>query len=112
MMRGWAPSPPPATQMSDLAASKKRCARVAALLKSLAHPQRLFLLCRLAKGEATVSDLRAACDASQPLISQHLTRMRREGLVLARRQGNHVLYRIADPRLAGLIQTMEKTFHE
>ncbi|HOW45269.1 MAG TPA: metalloregulator ArsR/SmtB family transcription factor [Candidatus Aminicenantes bacterium] len=98
--------------MQDLVESKKRCARVAALLKSLAHPQRLFLLCRLADGEMTVGDLRAACDASQPLISQHLTRMRREGLVLARREGNHVHYRIADPRLAGLIRTMEKTFNE
>lgn len=98
--------------MQDLVESKKRCARVAALLKSLAHPQRLFLLCRLADGEMTVGDLRAACGASQPLISQHLTRMRREGLVLARREGNHVHYRIADPRLAGLIRTMEKTFNE
>jgi DNA-binding transcriptional ArsR family regulator len=98
--------------MQDLVESKKRCARVAALLKNLAHPQRLFLLCRLANGETTVGDLRAASGASQPLISQHLTRLRREGLVLARREGNHVHYRIADPRLAELIRTMEKTFNE
>jgi len=65
--------------MPDIAEAKKRCARVAAILKTLAHPQRLFLLCRLAKGEATVSELREASGASQSLISQHLTRMRREG---------------------------------
>ncbi len=98
--------------MPDLSESKKRCARVAAMLKSLAHPQRLFILCRLARGEATVSLLRAACGASQSLISQHLTRMRREGLVQARRQGNFVHYRIADPRLSALILHMEKTFNE
>jgi DNA-binding transcriptional ArsR family regulator len=98
--------------MQDLSESKKRCAHVASLLKNLAHPQRLFLLCRLAKGEATVSDLREASGASQSLISQHLTRMRREGLVQSRRDGNYVHYRIADPRLSVLIQTMEKIFND
>ena len=81
--------PPPCSngsRMQDIAEAKKRCARVAPILKTLAHPQRLFLLCRLAKGEATVSELRDACGASQSLISQHLTRMRREGLVQARRE--------------------------
>ena len=82
------------------------------MLKSLAHPQRLFILCCLARGEASVSLLRDACNASQSLLSQHLTRMRREGLVQARRQGNFVHYRIADPRLAALILYMEKIFNE
>jgi DNA-binding transcriptional ArsR family regulator len=98
--------------MQDIAEAKKRCARVAPILKTLAHPQRLFLLCRLAKGEATVSDLREACGASQSLISQHLTRMRREGIVQARRDGNFVHYRIVDARLSALILHMEKTFNE
>ncbi|MCX6555756.1 MAG: metalloregulator ArsR/SmtB family transcription factor [Candidatus Aminicenantes bacterium] len=98
--------------MQDLSTAKKRCARVAAILKNLAHPQRLFLLCCLAKGEASVSELLRQSGASQSLISQHLTRMRREGLVQARREGNFVLYRIADPKLSALIQTMEKTFDE
>ncbi len=98
--------------MPDLSESKKRCARVAAMLKSLAHPQRLFILCRLAKGEATVSELREACGASQSLISQHLTRMRREGLVQARRQGHFVHYRILDPKLSALIKEMEAAFNE
>jgi DNA-binding transcriptional ArsR family regulator len=98
--------------VKDLAESKKRCARVAAILKTLAHPQRLFILCRLAQGEATVSELLSACGASQSLISQHLTRMRREGLVQARRSGNFVHYRISDPKLAALIKNMEKIFNE
>ena len=92
--------------------AKNRCARVAAILKSLAHPQRLFILCCLARGGATVSELLAASGASQSLISQHLTRMRREGLVQARRDGNFVHYRIVDPKLSALILHMEKTFNE
>ena len=98
--------------MKNPVEAKKRCARVAVILKTLAHPQRLFILCCLAQGEATVSDLLAACGASQSLISQHLTRMRREGLVQARREGNFVHYRIADPKLSSLILHMEKTFNE
>jgi ArsR family transcriptional regulator, virulence genes transcriptional regulator len=98
--------------MHDLAASKKRCARVASLLKSLSHPQRLFLLCCLAKGETSVSELLRQSGAAQSVISQHLTRMRREGLILARRSGNFVHYRMADPKLSTLITFMEKTFNE
>jgi ArsR family transcriptional regulator len=85
---------------------------VAAILKTLAHPQRLFILCSLVRGEATVSGLRSACGASQSVISQHLTRMRREGIVQARRNGNFVHYRVADPKLAELIVNMERIFNE
>jgi DNA-binding transcriptional ArsR family regulator len=98
--------------MQDIVAAKKRCARVAAILKNLAHPQRLFILCCLTKGEATVGEIRQKCGASQSLISQHLMRMRREGIVAARRDGNFVHYRIADPKLSALIMHMEKTFNE
>ena len=87
---------------------KRRCARVASIFKTLSHPQRLFLLCCLCDGEATVGDLQRECGAPQPVISQHLSRMRREGLVKARRTGTHAHYRIADPRIPALIRSMEK----
>ncbi|MCJ7526464.1 MAG: metalloregulator ArsR/SmtB family transcription factor [Candidatus Aminicenantes bacterium] len=91
---------------------KKRCTRVAAILKTLAHPQRLFILCTLIRGEAAVGELQRECGASQSLISQHLTRMRREGIVQARRSGNFVRYRVADPKLSELIMNMERIFNE
>jgi DNA-binding transcriptional ArsR family regulator len=98
--------------MKNSAEAKKRCARVAAILKTLAHPQRLFILCNLIRGEATVSELRRECGASQSVISQHLTRMRREGLVQARRSGTFIHYRVADPTLSDLIKNMERIFNE
>jgi len=98
--------------MKDPVEQKKRCARVAAVLKTLSHPQRLFLLCCLTQGEATVSELCEVSGASQSLISQHLTRMRREGHVQARRDGNHVYYRISDPKLSALVREMESIFNE
>ena len=85
---------------------------MAAILKTLAHTHRLFILCNLIQGEATVSDLLSACGASQSLISQHLTRMRREGLVQARRSGNFIHYRVADAKLSELIMNMERIFNE
>jgi len=98
--------------MKNSAAAKKRCARVAVILKTLAHHQRLFILCTLIRGEATVSELRRECGASQSVISQHLTRMRREGIVQARRSGNFVYYRVADLKLSELIMNMERIFNE
>ena len=90
---------------------KRRCVRLATIFKTLSHPQRLYLLCCLCDGEATVGDLEKACGAPQPVISQHLTRMRLEGVVASRREGNRVHYRIADPQIPGLIRSMERIFH-
>jgi DNA-binding transcriptional ArsR family regulator len=88
----------------------KRCERIASLFKTLSHPQRLFMLCCLCEGDLTVSDLEKACGASQPVISQHLTRMRLEGLVDSRREGNFVYYRLTDNQIPALIQSLEKIF--
>ena len=91
--------------------NQKKCSQAASILKALAHRQRLFILCSLYQKESTVSDLEKLCKASQPVISQHLTRMRLEGIVDSRREGNFVYYRIADPRVATVIETLENIFN-
>ncbi len=88
----------------------ERCAGAASVLKSMAHPQRLFILCRLYQDESTVSDLERITPASQPVISQHLTRMRREGIVDSRREGNFVYYRVVDDRVRLLINALESLY--
>jgi DNA-binding transcriptional ArsR family regulator len=70
---------------------------VAARFKALAYPRRLALLSALQGGERTVSDLAETIGRSQPNVSQHLASLARAGLVEARREGNRVYYRIADP---------------
>jgi DNA-binding transcriptional ArsR family regulator len=87
---------------------KRRCARLASVFKTLSHPQRLYLLCCLCEKESTVGELERACGASQPVISQHLTRMRLEGIVESRRRGNYMLYHIADPMIPVLMRSLEK----
>ena len=86
------------------------CERVASLFKTLSHPQRLFILRSLCENDLTVSDLEKACGASQPVISQHLTRMRLEGLVDSRREGNFVYYRLTDSQIPVLIRSLQKIF--
>ena len=88
----------------------EQCDAVAHLLKLLAHPQRLQVLCHLSMGEKTVSDLGELCDASQSQLSQFLQRMRAEGLVSSRRDGKFVRYAIQDPRVLKLMRSLHDVF--
>ncbi len=86
------------------------CESTAKLLKSLAHPQRLQILCHLSQKEMTVSELVDLCAASQSAISQFLGRMKSEGLVSSARSGQFVRYRIEDKNVLKLIQSLHAIF--
>ena len=100
------------TPLKKFVYDKERCARSAAIFKTLAHPQRLRIFCSLCERERTVSELREECAFPQAVISQHLSRMRLESLVLPERSGSFVSYRIADPRLRTLVETMQRIIHD
>jgi DNA-binding transcriptional ArsR family regulator len=83
-----------------------RAAEAAQLLKLLASEQRLIVLCRLSAGEMSVSELGKHVDLTQSALSQHLAKMRAEGLVATRREAQTIYYRLADPvaeRLIGVL---------
>ena len=87
-------------RQADLGIGKleQRATEAARLLKLLANENRLLILCRLvAERELSVGDIADAVGLSQSALSQHLARMREEGLVATRREAQTVLYRIADP---------------
>lgn len=90
----------------NLSQLKKRSEEVSSLLKQLSHPQRLLILCGLAEGEMSVGDIERICGASQSAVSQFLKSMRTEGLIKSRRDGQHVFYEIADPRLLELMKSL------
>ena len=80
---------------SDLAKSGTMAehARAASdFLKALAHETRLMILCCLAEGEKSVSELEGIIQLRQPNVSQQLARLRLDGLVAARREGRTVYY--------------------
>lgn len=87
-------SRPTSYELSELEARAHSAAR---LLKLLASEQRLLLLCRLIEGEASVGDLARHAKLAQSAASQHLAKMRAEGLVATRREAQTIYYRLADP---------------
>ncbi len=73
--------------------------RFAAVGRALADPKRLCVLESLAMGELSVSDLSQRVGCQVPNMSQHLAVLRRAGLVISRRDGNTILYRLSDQRV-------------
>ena len=88
------------------------CAQEAAqLLKLLANEKRLVILCFLAtRGEMPVGALVEALGLSQSALSQHLARLRREGLVRFRRESQTLHYRVADPRALRVLGVLKDIF--
>lgn len=91
------------SDVSDLEDSAQSAAR---LLKLLASEQRLLILCRLIEGEASVGDLSDRVGLRQSATSQHLAKMRAEGLVETRREAQTIYYRLKDPAAIKVIQTL------
>lgn len=80
------------------------------LLKAMASPNRLMLLCLLADGELSVGELADELDLRQATVSQHLARLRQGGLVSTRRNGQTIYYSIADKGAADIIKTLYKHY--
>jgi DNA-binding transcriptional ArsR family regulator len=68
----------------------------AQLMKALAHESRLLVLCTLSEGEMSVGQLNERVDLSQSALSQHLSVLRRDGLVTTRRESQTIYYSLAD----------------
>ncbi len=82
-----------------------------AFLRALAHESRLLVLCLLTeRGEMTVSQLLDEIDLSQSALSQHLAKMREEGLVDKRRDAQNMYYFIADKNVAKVLSTLKEIF--
>ena len=96
---------------ADFATFEANATMVAGLLRALANERRLMLLCELVEwGEASVGALAEAAGLSQSATSQHLAKMREEGLVAFRRDGQTLWYRIAEPRTELLLGYLQKLY--
>ena len=93
------PAPTPAT-LAELEASAAPAAR---LMRLFANEQRLMLMCRLSEGECAVGELASFAGLSQSACSQHLARLREEGVIAPRRDAQTIYYAIADPAAARVI---------
>jgi DNA-binding transcriptional ArsR family regulator len=99
------------TALGSLAEFEPRAAEAAQLLKLLANESRLLILCRLvAEREISVGELAAAVGLGQSALSQHLAKMRAEGLVATRREAQTVHYRIADPNARRVLALLKSIY--
>jgi len=96
----------PTLPAPDLAALQSSAEKACALLKVLAHPDRLVLLCRLAQGEFCVGDLQVDLGIQQPTLSQQLGVLRQAGLVDTRREGKNIYYRLTSEDAAAVMQVL------
>lgn len=81
-----------------------------ALLKAMANPDRLLLLCQLSQGESSVGELEELLGIRQPTLSQQLGVLREEGLVQTRREGKQVFYSIASTQAMAVLQVLYTQF--
>lgn len=84
--------------------------RASAFLKALSHEGRLMILCHLAGGEKSVTELEELLGVRQAAVSQQLARLRIEGLVSARRDGKSIHYSILDDKVERTVLLIYELF--
>ena len=100
--------PAPRMNTADLRALRPHAVAAARLLKALANPNRLLILCTLSEGELSVGELNRKVDLSQSALSQHLAVLRETGLVESRKSGQTVFYSLP----AGPVHRLMHTLHD
>ena len=97
-------------QAHDLDRLVDNAKRATDFLKALAHESRLIMLCILAEGEKSVSELEHELDLRQPTVSQQLARLRADGLVSTRRDGKVIYYNLASNEARTIIGAIYDVF--
>src|SRR6266576_5463573 len=96
---------------ADLKQLAKQAGEAAQLLKLLGNEKRLLILCFLAvRGEMTVGELVGVVKLSQSALSQHLARLREDGLVVFRRTSQTLHYRVAEKRALRVLQVLKEIY--
>lgn len=81
--------------------------RKARIFKALAHPSRLMIIDALTRGERCVCDLQRLVGSDISTVSKHLALMKETGLLLDRREGVQIFYRLRVPCMPGLFECVE-----
>ncbi|PID75278.1 MAG: transcriptional regulator [Deltaproteobacteria bacterium] len=83
---------------------------VSKLLKSMSHPIRLKILCLLQEQELSVGEIRERVKTTNANVSQHLSILRNQGIIVYRKDANFIYNSIGDKRILELIRTMRTLF--
>ncbi|WP_306113847.1 MULTISPECIES: helix-turn-helix transcriptional regulator [unclassified Roseovarius] len=88
----------------------RNACEAASFLKAISHEGRLMILCHLATGEKSVTELEELLSARQAAVSQQLSRLRTEGLVTPRREGKAIYYSLTDRRAVQILDVVYDLF--
>jgi DNA-binding transcriptional ArsR family regulator len=94
----------------DLAGLVTSAEDASTLLKAMGHDGRLTILCHLRTGPKSVTELENLLMARQAIVSQQLARLRLEGLVSARREGQAIFYSLLDPKVSAVIEVLARLY--
>ena len=94
----------------DMEKMVERARAASDLLKALSHEARLLILCLLAEGERSVSELERMMSMPQASVSQQLARLRFDRLVATRRDGRQIYYRIANEEVSKIVGQLYEIF--
>ncbi len=100
----------PVLKPADLRRLEKNAHKACGLLSAMANTSRLMILCQLADGEKSVSDLQPLIGLSQSALSQHLAVLRRKRLVRTRRAGQSIYYSLSSGDAAAVMSTLHAQF--
>ncbi len=90
---------------------REQAAQAVGLLKALSNENRMLIMCYLTEAEElSVGELAERVGLSQSALSQHLAKLRDEGLVETRRQSQTIHYRVADPKAAQVLKLLYDLF--
>jgi DNA-binding transcriptional ArsR family regulator len=95
---------------ADMERMMRNAQRASNFLKAISHEGRLMILCHLASGEKSVTELEELLSARQAAVSQQLSRLRLEGLVTPRRDGKTIYYRLTDDRPKQIMEVVYDLF--
>lgn len=84
--------------------------RVTDLLKAMANPSRLMILCQLAEGEKSVGEMERVVGLSQSGLSQHLAVLRRKRIVATRREAQSIYYSLASKEVEEIMAALYRVF--
>lgn len=94
----------------DLPAMRTAADSACKLMRVMANPDRLLLLCQLAQGERRVGELEELLGIQQPTLSQQLAVLRDEALVETRREGKQIYYQISSPQALAMMTVLYQQF--
>lgn len=94
----------------DITSMQNNAVEVSELLKTMAHPERLMVLCQLTQGELGAGKLQQNSSLSQSAFSQHLTVLRKHNLVKVRKESQQVFYSLSDERVSTLIHNLHSIY--